>query len=78
MSQRLKIIVVGPKASGKTTICNYLMGQSDSMSNEQYLPTAGCRILEGDLAGQGNQIVSVELWDASGDNRYLYKSFIPN
>lgn len=69
MSQKLKIIVVGPKGSGKTTLSNFLLGQSEGIANTPYQPTVGCRILENDFPGQGNQMVSVELWDASGDNR---------
>lgn len=69
MSQKLKIIVVGPKGSGKSTLSNFLLGQSDGIANYPYQPTVGCRILENDFPGQGNQMVSVELWDASGDNR---------
>lgn len=69
MSQKLKIIVVGPKGSGKSTLSNFLLGQSDGIANNPYQPTVGCRILENDFPGQGNQMVSVELWDASGDNR---------
>lgn len=69
MSHRLKIIVVGPKGSGKSTLSNFLLGQSESISNVPYQPTVGCRILENDFPGQGNQTVAVEMWDASGDNR---------
>jgi GTPase SAR1 family protein len=69
MSQRMKIIVVGPKGAGKSTISNFLLGQTEALLNTSYQPTVGCRILEGDISGSGNQVISVELWDASGDNR---------
>jgi GTPase SAR1 family protein len=64
---RLKICVVGPKSVGKTCISNYLAGQTATLVTEgQYEPTAGVRILEYEINTQG-QAHNVELWDASGD-----------
>jgi GTPase SAR1 family protein len=65
--QRLKICVVGPKGCGKTSISNFLAGQTQSLSTDgKYDPTAGVRILEFETrVGQGP--VNIELWDASGD-----------
>jgi intraflagellar transport protein 22 len=68
MSNRLKVIVVGPCGSGKTLIANYLMGQSELLTTERYDPTVGARILENDI-NFGNMTMSVELWDVSGDNK---------
>lgn len=64
---KLKIIVVGPKACGKTQISNFLMGQTETLVTGQIEPTVGCRILEGEVKGKGNQTIMVELWDTSGD-----------
>ena len=61
----LKIIVAGPKQSGKSTMSNFISGHSADLSNERYDPTAGVRILEFEVNGN-----SVELWDASGDHSY--------
>lgn len=65
---RIKVIVVGPTGCGKTSISNYLMGQSDQPQVERYEPTVGCRILENEIHF-GAMTMNVELWDVSGDNR---------
>lgn len=45
MSQeKLKILLVGPSQSGKSTVANYLSGRSDVIS-PTYTPTVGLRIL---------------------------------
>lgn len=67
---KLKIILIGPKQSGKSSIANFLFGQSQTLVCEKYDPTVGVRILEGDFKGANNQPVNVELWDSSGDSRY--------
>mgnify|MGYP005996799249 CR=1 FL=1 len=68
----LKLIVAGPKGSGKSAIASYLSGHNEgSIKIDQYNPTAGVRILEFDTPVKGaNEPVSVELWDASGDHAY--------
>ena len=68
----LKIIVAGPKGVGKTVISNFLAGQSDSLEVKGLDPTEGVRILEVEknLPGAGSNVVSVELWDASGDHKF--------
>lgn len=76
--RKLKIIVVGPKNSGKTTISNFLMGQTAEITGGEYQPTIGCRILEAEYPSGGNQMVNVELWDASGDNRYDFDPLFLN
>jgi Rab-like protein 5 len=68
---KLKIAVVGPKASGKSQISNFLAGQAESPVSERYEPTVGVRIVETELSGNNNQHLQVELWDASGDHRYF-------
>ena len=62
----MKIVVVGPAASGKSTISNFLCGSKDSLQNDKYSPTVGVRILETELKDAG-QTVAVEIWDSSGD-----------
>ncbi|KAG1692540.1 hypothetical protein DVH05_000278 [Phytophthora capsici] len=62
----LKILIVGPKEAGKSTIANFLAEHSDRLgSQERYQPTIGVRILELEK-GKTN----VELWDVSGDQNY--------
>ena len=64
----LKIVIAGPKSSGKSTIGNFLSGHKETLaSHEKYNPTSGVRILE--LENKiGAEVVNVELWDASGDH----------
>ena len=67
----LKIVVAGPKGSGKSAISAYLSGQSDILRVDSYSATAGVRILEFDTSVKGHaDPASVELWDASGDHAY--------
>ncbi|CCI50430.1 unnamed protein product [Albugo candida] len=62
----LKVLVIGPKSSGKTTIANFLAGHQDRLGGqEQYQPTVAVRILETEC-----NKASVELWDVSGDQIY--------
>ena len=68
MNNKLKVLLVGPKACGKSTIANFLMGQQESLVTERYDPTVGVRILENDISF-GSLTISVELWDASGDHK---------
>jgi GTPase SAR1 family protein len=68
---KLKFVVAGPKGAGKTLISNCLVGQSDRLTTESYSPTVGVRILEHELRLSGiNEDINVELWDASGDQKY--------
>ncbi|KAE8744668.1 hypothetical protein FOCC_FOCC008671 [Frankliniella occidentalis] len=69
---RLKVIIIGPIKSGKTTISNFLADATESSGGE-YHATQGVRILQfesGNL-GTNNQSVKaeVELWDCSGDHK---------
>jgi len=42
----LKVVVAGPKGTGKTVVSNFLAGQSETLDVEKYDETAGARILE--------------------------------
>ena len=74
---RIKIIIIGPKASGKSTIANFLAGRKNVLT-ENYRPTVGCRILEFEQEfssknqsySTGDNKITVELWDVSGDQKF--------
>ncbi|XP_046617326.1 intraflagellar transport protein 22 homolog [Neodiprion virginianus] len=70
--EQLKIIVVGPIGSGKTTISNFLADATEIPS--EHRPTKGVRILEFEIQSinVGNKFVKaeIELWDCSGDHRF--------
>ena len=63
----MKIVVAGPKGSGKTLIANFLAvgGLDVPLTTDNYSPTSGVRILEFE-SKEGN----IEVWDASGDHSY--------
>uniref|UniRef100_A0A915M070 Rab-like protein 5 n=1 Tax=Meloidogyne javanica TaxID=6303 RepID=A0A915M070_MELJA len=65
----VKILVLGPTKSGKTSISNYLADSQDAVSKD-YRPTQGVRIVE----FESNQLEldgeRVELWDCSGDRKF--------
>eukprot|EP01112_Ceratiomyxa_fruticulosa_P013712 TRINITY_DN3872_c0_g1_i1.p1 TRINITY_DN3872_c0_g1~~TRINITY_DN3872_c0_g1_i1.p1 ORF type:complete len:207 (-),score=53.71 TRINITY_DN3872_c0_g1_i1:79-699(-) len=74
---KLKILVLGPLKTGKTTLCNFLSGQGKVHSGkgpETYHPTVGVRIIEFDreLERPRRLSIQVELWDCSGDKKYEY------
>ena len=62
----VKFCVVGPKGSGKTTLCK-LLAETDP--DASYVPTEGVRIQEVERR-VGMTPVTVELWDCSGDFKY--------
>ncbi len=67
----IKVIVIGPKQTGKSCISNYLSGQSDKLVADKYEPTAGVRILEFDIRiSSSTTPLNIELWDSSGDHTY--------
>jgi GTPase SAR1 family protein len=67
---KLKVVVAGPKGSGKTMISNYIAGHGDKLFSENYNPTVGVRIVEHEVRLTGIQEpFNVELWDASGDHQ---------
>ena len=61
--------------SGKTVIANFLSDATET-SSDDYHPTQGCRILEFEINNipvpKGTNVnAEVELWDCSGDNKYV-------
>ncbi|KAF7995112.1 hypothetical protein HCN44_004584 [Aphidius gifuensis] len=70
--QAVKLIVIGPQQTGKTTISNFLADATDI--SYDYRPTKGVRILEFEVENvsvKNKSInVDVELWDCSGDKKY--------
>ncbi|CDS42823.1 ras-related protein rab-5 [Echinococcus multilocularis] len=68
----LKLIFLGPVASGKSYITNFLSDAVEQGNNE-YRPTKGVRILEYDLMAKHDSKmtkVELQLWDTSGSKRY--------
>lgn len=61
---KLKILVIGPEACGKTTVVNYLAEKQNVLENP-YRPTVGVRIVEHETYVD-NRMVSIEFWDVSG------------
>ncbi|XP_031846679.1 intraflagellar transport protein 22 homolog isoform X1 [Nomia melanderi] len=70
--QPLKIIVVGPARSGKTTISNFLADATEIPY--EYYPTQGVRILEFEVQNinVNNKSITkdIELWDCSGNQKF--------
>ena len=70
---KLKLLIVGPTKSGKSTLANILGDLQDGPSTV-YRPTVGCRIVDFErdpppgVTNFGK--VHVELWDVSGDFKY--------
>ena len=70
---RIKILMIGPQKSGKTTITN-LLGEVTENLTETYRPTVGCRIVELERDPPPSVVsygkFTLELWDVSGDFKY--------
>ncbi|KDR18061.1 intraflagellar transport protein 22 homolog isoform X2 [Zootermopsis nevadensis] len=70
---KLKILLLGPCASGKTTIANFLSDATENSSGE-YRPTQGVRILEFEMqnlnVNNEKLKAEIELWDCSGDHKF--------
>jgi Rab family protein len=76
--ERLRILVLGPQACGKSNISNFLSGLRKTPT-ESYIETSPLRILEvvveglksvdGRRSGKGGR-ATVELWDVGGDTRH--------
>ncbi|XP_011176155.1 intraflagellar transport protein 22 homolog [Solenopsis invicta] len=73
----LKLVMIGPTESGKTTIANFLADATEI--SYDYHPTQGVRILEFEIKDIeiNNERISkdLELWDCSGN--YKYKNCWP-
>ncbi|XP_003702136.3 intraflagellar transport protein 22 homolog [Megachile rotundata] len=70
--QPLKIVLIGPIRSGKTTIANFLADATEVPYD--YYPTQGARILEfevNNISADNKYITKdIELWDCSGDHKF--------
>ncbi|KAH9515141.1 Intraflagellar transport protein 22 [Bulinus truncatus] len=67
---KAKVIIVGPTASGKTFLSNFLADATEFSAGE-YHPTQGVRIIEFEAGSDsGRATVDVELWDCSGDRKF--------
>ena len=74
---KIKILIVGPQNSGKSTISNYIAELEESNQPKKgYHPTVACRVVEFERDAPrnpkrpGQEKVLVELWDISGDPKY--------
>jgi Rab-like protein 5 len=69
----IKLLVVGPLKSGKSTIANIIGEIADGLG-DIYRPTHGLRVVECErdpppaVASFGK--INLELWDVSGDFKY--------
>jgi len=72
---RIKILIIGPSGSGKSSIANFIAEMPDVLK-PNYHPTVGVRIVEFEKEAPrnpkrpGQEKVLVELWDVSGDPKY--------
>jgi hypothetical protein len=61
--------------SGKTTIANFLSDSTENSSGENR-PTQGVRILEFEIqnlnVNNEKLKAEIELWDCSGDHKYIF------
>jgi len=70
MSNALKVVVAGPKGTGKTIISDFLANQTQELGGATTESTAGVRILEFEQTLGGSRSVNIELWDSAGDNSF--------
>lgn len=79
----LKLVICGPQRVGKSVLSNTISEFSNTVPTE-YKPTVGLRILECEkeftdeqvksipsFKGRNNNKIKIQLWDISGDKRYL-------
>ncbi|RLU19374.1 hypothetical protein DMN91_007931 [Ooceraea biroi] len=70
----LKLIMIGPVESGKTTIANFLADATEIPYD--YHPTQGVRILEfevNDIEVSNKRVTTdIELWDCSGNYKFRH------
>ncbi|XP_043574808.1 intraflagellar transport protein 22 homolog isoform X6 [Chiloscyllium plagiosum] len=68
----IKLLLLGPRESGKTVLANFLSDATEAIGGD-YSPTQGVRILEYEcpnvIANGKNIGCEVELWDCSGDQK---------
>lgn len=72
MSKPIKVLLVGPKHSGKSCMANHLASLAD-ITGKQYSATKALRIVEFErkITFRGkSENVNVELWDCSGDQTF--------
>eukprot|EP00056_Hartaetosiga_gracilis_P022389 m.30118 g.30118 ORF g.30118 m.30118 type:complete len:186 (+) comp9614_c0_seq1:263-820(+) len=66
-----KIVIVGPKKSGKSYLADFLCDEVTSGEEREYYPTKGCRIVTFESnANKRSETLNIELWDISGDENY--------
>jgi small GTP-binding protein len=69
----IKIVVIGPEGSGKSSIVNFLAGK-DRVLEKQYRPTFACRVVEtlkeSPRSTRRGEELTIEFWDVSGNSRY--------
>lgn len=66
--QKLKILVIGPEKTGKSSICNIIY--NPDQTSQIYRPTVGVRILDIEKEvkiDQRTQNVKIQLFDISGN-----------
>lgn len=79
--QKLKILVIGPEKTGKSSICNIIY--NPDQTNQIYWPTIGVRILDIEKEvkiDNRTQNVKIQLFDISGNQKYeqYYDSITDN
>ncbi|XP_027200785.2 uncharacterized protein LOC113794840 [Dermatophagoides pteronyssinus] len=60
-----KILLIGSKGSGKTSLVNRFLGRP---FNPREKPTIGFNLMTLDLNYEHDHLINVELWDTAGDN----------
>ncbi|XP_026499642.2 intraflagellar transport protein 22 homolog [Vanessa tameamea] len=71
---KLKILVIGPSDSGKTSIANFLSESINVEEANNPRPTQGVRIVEFVIShlnvNEKQHKVDIEMWDCSGDHKF--------
>ena len=62
---KIKVLVIGPEACGKTSIVNYLSEKSNVLE-APYRPTNSVRIVEHETEVD-SRLVSIEFWDVASN-----------
>ena len=74
MSERVKVLILGPSKTGKSNIANFLSGNKETPTSE-YKETCPLRLFEVQVDGRGKGAnrhirIDVEIWDCSGNTKY--------